>query len=240
MYPLLSLDQTGWADGQWWFKSSICGALGPRHGECHTRSSGPVHHFIILRRVYSPWPTKFSSRLLSIGNAPTRAFNLFPSCRMLFLTRPQSIQLVNGPTVITLISHAAIYLPYVVSRFPDDDATAHRPDVPLVTPTPLTVLLPHCLLSSLMALPACVRPCSSLAITPACLPTLPPWRQSGSKWTPLYVRCFSAMKSSMIGCLSTMNYTLEVWPHWWQAPPWWSGSFIGKRHRICTLRWVLL
>jgi hypothetical protein len=61
----------------------------------------------------------------------------------------------------------------------------------LVSPTPLTILFPHCLLSSLTASSTHARPCSSLAATPAHLPTLPPWRQSGSKWTyTSTVRCF--------------------------------------------------
>jgi len=88
-----------------------------------------------------------------------------------FLTGPQFIQPATSPTVFTFLSHSASCLPHAVSRLPNDDATARRPDA--------VALLPHCLLSSLMTPPARAHPCSSLATAPGRLP--PPWWKSGSK-----------------------------------------------------------
>jgi hypothetical protein len=56
----------------------------------------------------------------------------------------------------------------------------------------------------------------------------------------LYGEVFLSYEIFYGRCLSTTNYTMEVWPHWRQAPPWWLGSFTSKRNRIYTLRWVIL
>ena len=67
-----------------------------------------------------------------------------------FLTRPESIQPANGPTIFTFLSHSAARLPHAVSRLSDDDVTARRPKVAARLPdaadclTPsLSAFLPH-------------------------------------------------------------------------------------------------
>jgi hypothetical protein len=86
-----------------------------------------------------------------------------------FLTRLESIQSANGPTLSTFLSQTASHLPRVVSRLPDDNTAARLPDAAdRLTPS-LSAFLPH----------GPTRPCSSLAAAPACLPTLPP---CAAKW----------------------------------------------------------
>jgi hypothetical protein len=75
-----------------------------------------------------------------------------------FLTELQPMQHVNGPTVFTFLSHIGARHSHAVSRLPDDDADARRPDAATHLPdatdclTPsLSAFLPHGL----------ARPCPS-------------------------------------------------------------------------------